>query len=223
MTGTTPLNAIGGNHFRVEEYKKPEFEVTVDAPTEPVMLGEKITATIKAKYYFGSPVTKAKVKYKVLRTSYTDDWYPRRPLGLVLRPRLLVVRLRLPLVSRLRRVAAAGGRCRGGGCAADHTPPEVVAEVEVRNRPRRHGRGRDRHRRRQGIARRSATTIHDHRRSRDESRRTIVGTGKVLVARKPFKVFAWVDRGYYRVGDVDRGRASRPKRSTTSRSQARAS
>ena len=37
---------------------------------------------------------------------------------------------------------------------------------------------------------------------RDESRRTIVGTGKVLVARKPFKVFAWVDRGYYRVGDT---------------------
>ncbi len=28
--------------FRVEEYKKPEFEVTVDAPAEPVMLGEKI-------------------------------------------------------------------------------------------------------------------------------------------------------------------------------------
>ena len=36
----------------------------------------------------------------------------------------------------------------------------------------------------------------------DESRRTIVGTGNVLVARKPFKVFAWVDRGYYRAGDT---------------------
>src|SRR5690606_27062599 len=36
----------------------------------------------------------------------------------------------------------------------------------------------------------------------DESRRTIVGEGKVLVARKPFKVFAWVDRGHYRVGDT---------------------
>ncbi len=36
----------------------------------------------------------------------------------------------------------------------------------------------------------------------DESRRTIVGTGNVLVARKPFKVYAWVDRGYYRVGDT---------------------
>ena len=36
----------------------------------------------------------------------------------------------------------------------------------------------------------------------DESRRTIVGTGNVLVARKPFKVYAWVDRGHYRVGDT---------------------
>ena len=36
----------------------------------------------------------------------------------------------------------------------------------------------------------------------DESRRTIVGTGQVLVARKPFKVYAWVDRGHYRVGDA---------------------
>jgi uncharacterized protein YfaS (alpha-2-macroglobulin family) len=35
----------------------------------------------------------------------------------------------------------------------------------------------------------------------DESRRTIVGNGSVLVARKPFDVAAWVDRGFYRVGD----------------------
>ena len=36
----------------------------------------------------------------------------------------------------------------------------------------------------------------------DQSRRTIVGTGTVLVARKPFTVYAWVDRGYYHVGDT---------------------
>ena len=36
----------------------------------------------------------------------------------------------------------------------------------------------------------------------DESRRNIDGGGQVLVARQPFKVFAWVDRGYYRVGDT---------------------
>ncbi|MBM4353588.1 MAG: alpha-2-macroglobulin, partial [Deltaproteobacteria bacterium] len=36
----------------------------------------------------------------------------------------------------------------------------------------------------------------------DASRRTIVGTGTVLVARNPFKVYAWVDRGHYRTGDT---------------------
>ncbi len=49
----------------------------------------------------------------------------------------------------------------------------------------------------------------------DESRRTIVGTGEVLVARKPFKVFAWVDRGYYRVGRHGRGAVSTRRRSTS--------
>ena len=37
----------------------------------------------------------------------------------------------------------------------------------------------------------------------DASRRdTIVGTGSVIAARKPFKVYAWVDRGHYQTGDA---------------------
>ena len=36
----------------------------------------------------------------------------------------------------------------------------------------------------------------------DESRRTIVGKGEVLVAREPFKVFAWVNRGHFKTGDA---------------------
>ena len=38
----------------------------------------------------------------------------------------------------------------------------------------------------------------------DASRRTITGSGAVSVARKPFKVYAWVDHGYYAVGAVIR-------------------
>ena len=67
---------LGGGSFRVEEYKKPEFEVKVEAPTKPVMLGEKVSATIKANYYFGGPVTEAKVKYKITRTTADERWYP---------------------------------------------------------------------------------------------------------------------------------------------------
>ena len=75
----------------MEEYKKPEFEVKVDAPTEPVMLGEKISATVNAKYYFGAPVVNAKVKYKVTRTPHEARWYPGGAVGLVLRAGILVV------------------------------------------------------------------------------------------------------------------------------------
>ena len=78
MLGVYSLTVLnyGGGQFRVEEYKKPEFEVQVEAPKKPVRLGETIQATIKAKYYFGAPVTRAKVKYKVLRTNHDGTWYP---------------------------------------------------------------------------------------------------------------------------------------------------
>ena len=193
------LENYGGGSFRVEEYKKPEFEVTIAAPEEPVQLGEKITATINAKYYFGAPVTNARVKYKVLRTShdsrwlppgewdwfygrgywwfgYDYDWYPG---------------------------------WKHWGCRAPiawwwpraNDPPEIVAEAEVDISE-------------DGTVKVEIDTalakeIHsdqDHRYEItaevvDESRRTIVGKGEVLVARKPFQVFAWVNRGHYRTGD----------------------
>src|SRR5262249_30400111 len=41
--------------FRVEMYKKPEFEVTVEAADKRVRPGEKVRARIKARYYFGGP------------------------------------------------------------------------------------------------------------------------------------------------------------------------
>src|SRR5213075_505877 len=44
-----------GALFRVEEYKKPEFEVTVKPAKSQAHLGEKISAKIEARYYFGAP------------------------------------------------------------------------------------------------------------------------------------------------------------------------
>jgi uncharacterized protein YfaS (alpha-2-macroglobulin family) len=190
----------GGGSFRVEEYKKPEFEVTVDAPTEPVMLGEKITATIKAKYYFGSPVTKAKVKYKVQRTGQNEQWYPYGPWDWLYGPGYWWFAYDYQWYPGW----------RSWGCLRPipfwwprgQQPPELVADQEVEIGP-------------DGTVKLEIDTavakaIHpdqDHKYSItaevvDESRRTIVGTGNVLVARKPFSVYAWVDRGYYRVGNT---------------------
>jgi uncharacterized protein YfaS (alpha-2-macroglobulin family) len=186
--------------FRVEEYKKPEFEVTVAAPTEPVKLGDKITAKIEAKYFFGAPVAKGKVTYKVLRSSHSSHWYP---------------------IGRWDWFYGKGywwfasdytwyPGWNNWGCwrpvpwwwGGAQPQPEVVAEreveigadgtvdVEIDTLPAKEIHGDQDH----------AYTITAE--VTDESRRTIVGEGKVLVARQPFKVFAWVDRGHYRVGDT---------------------
>ncbi len=192
----------GGVNFRVEEYKKPEFEVTVDAPKEPVMLGESITATIKAKYYFGTAVTKAKVKVKVTRSSYSATWYPPMPWDWFYGPGYWWFASDSAWFPGWR---DWGCFCpRGWWWPAPQTPPELVAEVEVPI-------GAD------GVVKLPIDTalakeLHgdtDHKfeitaEVTDESRRTIVGQGTVLVARKPFKVTAWVDRGHYRPGDVVR-------------------
>ena len=192
-----------GGSFRVEEYKKPEFEVTVDAPLEPVMLGETVTAHIKARYFFGSPVTNAKVKYKVMRSMHSDHWYPVAPWDWCYGPGYWWFGYDYPWYP---------GWHQWVGCVRPEPwwwqgrqqPPEVVAEREVEIGP-------------EGtvdilIDTAIAKQTHpdqDHRYTItaevvDESRRTIVGTGTILVAQKPFKVFTWVDRGYYRVGDTVR-------------------
>jgi hypothetical protein len=64
-----------GALFRVEEYKKPEFEVTVKPAKTQARLGEKVKARIEARYYFGAPVAKGKVSYKVFRENYNHVYW----------------------------------------------------------------------------------------------------------------------------------------------------
>ncbi len=194
------IPGMGGGTFRVEEYKKPEFEVTIEAPTEPVMLGEKIEATVKATYYFGAPVTKARAKIKVTRSSHNANWYPWAPWDWFYGPGYWWFCYDYTWYPGWNDWGC--GRPRWPWWPMPHTPPEVVLENEMEI-------GED------GIVKVQIDTglakaVHgdlDHRYEitaevTDESRRTIVGQGKVLVARKPFKVYAWLDRGHFRVGDT---------------------
>jgi hypothetical protein len=65
---------IGGTgNFYVEEYKKPEYQVTVKPTVQRVLQGNSIQATIEARYFFGEPVAGAKVTY-VVHTS-THYWW----------------------------------------------------------------------------------------------------------------------------------------------------
>jgi alpha-2-macroglobulin len=62
-----------GGNFYVEEYKKPEYQVTVKPAAPRTLQGNQIQATIEARYFFGEPVANAKVKY-VVHTS-THYWW----------------------------------------------------------------------------------------------------------------------------------------------------
>jgi alpha-2-macroglobulin len=69
--------SYSGATFRVEEYKKPEYEVTVDTSAARVKPGDSVEATIKAKYYFGAPVAGADVDFRVFRIPYRHVIVPQ--------------------------------------------------------------------------------------------------------------------------------------------------
>ena len=65
--------------FRLEEYKLPEFAVTVSTPEgTQYRLGDTIEATIEANYYFGGPVANAEVEAVVYQQAFVRYWYPWR-------------------------------------------------------------------------------------------------------------------------------------------------
>jgi uncharacterized protein YfaS (alpha-2-macroglobulin family) len=191
----------GGGTFRVEEYKKPEYEVTVEAPKEPIQLGDQVTAKLQARYYFGAPVTKAKVSIKVLRSSFASHWFPRGDWDWMYGAGYWWFAADTPWYPGW----AQWGCLRPVPFWWGHRPmeqPEVVLQNEtyigsdgtvsipIDTRPAKELHGNQDHE--YSI---TAEVV-------DESRRTIVGTGKVLVARRPFQVYAWLNRGHFRTGDT---------------------
>ncbi|MEK7746503.1 MAG: hypothetical protein AAB576_07545, partial [Elusimicrobiota bacterium] len=53
----------GNAAFSVEEYKRPEFEVSLKEPKGPWRFGKDAAVEGEAKYYFGGPVPNAAVTY----------------------------------------------------------------------------------------------------------------------------------------------------------------
>ena len=184
----------------VEEYRKPEYEVKVEAPDAPVKLGDKFTATIKANYFHGSPVRNATVEIIVKRSSISERWFP---------------------VWRWDWLYGPGAWWSGSeatwhpgwknwGCLPPNppwwqgnrwTPDELVMKRNVPISP-------------DGTAKveidtASAKAIHGDMDAKyiiearvvDASRREERGTGSVIAARKPFEVIVWTARGYTRAGE----------------------
>ena len=75
----TPKGSI---RFSVEEYKRPTFLVKFDTVSESYKYNDKVTITGKVNYYNSSPVSGAKVTYRVTRQNYFPvPWYWYRPVS----------------------------------------------------------------------------------------------------------------------------------------------
>jgi uncharacterized protein YfaS (alpha-2-macroglobulin family) len=61
--------------FTVEEYKKPEYKVNVQTDRQQYAIGDTISATVTADYYFGSPVKNATVQINVYKQNYWRPWW----------------------------------------------------------------------------------------------------------------------------------------------------
>ena len=192
-------NYLGSGSFRLEEYRKPEFKVAVNAPKDPVKLGDKFKATVKADYYFGAPVSKGTVHYTVTRNTHRSTYYPARYWDWFYGPgywQFTYDCLWYPGAYRwyCRRLPPFYS-------SFPYAPPEEIAsgeaplkedgtfEIEIDSAVAKAIYPNDDH-----VYNITARVV-------DQSRREIVGVGKVYVTREPFQTYAWFDRGYYKVGD----------------------
>ena len=186
--------------LRVEEYRKPEYEVKVEALDAPVKLGDRFTVTVSANYFHGAPVRNANVEIIVNRSSISERWFP---------------------VWRWDWLYGPGAWWSGSeatwhpgwknwGCLPPHppwwqgnrwTPDELVLKRQVSIGP-------------DGTAKIEIDTapakeIHGDMDAKytiearvvDASRREERGTGSVIAARRPFEVVVWTDRGFSRAGE----------------------
>ncbi|MEM6396119.1 MAG: alpha-2-macroglobulin family protein [Bacteroidota bacterium] len=72
------IDGMGSRGFRVEEYKRPRFEVKLPQPKKPAVLGDSVTLEGQALAYSGPPLADARVSYRVERRV---NWWSYRYYG----------------------------------------------------------------------------------------------------------------------------------------------
>ena len=189
----------GGGNFRVEEYKAPEFTVTVESAGE-ARLGDKVPVKILGRYLFGGPVADARVRYRVYRQDYRHQysvpgiwdwlygigygrcfyiydwlgWWHHAPVPIVWYPWWG------PAPEPVRELVSEGeGRLDALG--------DLTFEIDTTGTQKDYGKS-------------------DHRflieaEVTDLSRRLIKGEGEILVTRSSYFAHVEIDRGFYFAGD----------------------
>ena len=75
----------GASRIRVEEYKRPTFEVEIADPAAPLRLNREAELSGDVRYYFGLPVVTGSVAWRVTREPVYPRWwywwYPSPPSG----------------------------------------------------------------------------------------------------------------------------------------------
>ncbi|RYD33579.1 MAG: alpha-2-macroglobulin, partial [Verrucomicrobiaceae bacterium] len=187
--------------LRVEEYRKPEYEVKVEAPDAPVRLGEKFTATVKANYFHGAPVRNAEVEIIVKRSSIGERWFPGWRWDWLYGPGAWWSGSEAswhPTWNRWGCLPPNPPWWQGSRWTPDELVltrklaigPDGTAKVEIDTAPAKAVHG--------DIDARYSIEA----RVVDASRREERGTGSVIAARKPFEIVVWTDRGYTRAGET---------------------
>ena len=77
LAGSYRLEVNGESYFfNVEEYKRPTFEVKMTRPTNSFSFGDSIVVSGRADYLLGTPVSEAKIEYRVVRKPSIWWWRP---------------------------------------------------------------------------------------------------------------------------------------------------
>lgn len=177
-----------GAQFRVEEYRKPEFEVTVSPGQSSYRLGEVVQAEINARYMFGDPVAGADVAYTVFRSTRRADFRPPFPcpwlfddgLPLTATSDRMTCYWPWPEWDHRRDLVATGSATTGA---------DGKATVTFTAEPFEQTPDRD-------------LTFTIEAEVTDNSQRTIVGGGSVNVARRPFAITLVPRRNAVTPGDT---------------------
>lgn len=76
VTGQLTIEESVGNSVTVlmEEYKRPKFHVTLDAPAQSPKLGENVSLKGRAESYTGAAIDGAEVRWRVTREARWPDW-----------------------------------------------------------------------------------------------------------------------------------------------------
>ncbi len=186
-------------NFRVEEYKKPEYEVSVTGPVSAVQLGETIKATISAQYLHGAPVTEAEVQYRVMRRVSDRTWFPSDPWNSFYGNGYWWFCDAYEWYPGWRTWGFRQPNSRWWN--HNQEPPELVQQGEAKLDA--NGSYTI------SIDTTLAKELYGHKNHTyeisatvtDASRRAIDGTGSVDVSNGKLAMLTWLDRGFYQIGD----------------------